>query len=337
MAMFLLAAAILLILTLHAVLRPLWAHSRKLAIILAAVITVGSAALYLALGTPTALDPAMVRAPTTLAEARVQLERKLKESPEDAEGWRLLGRAYASEGNAAEAARAYAEAAKRAPRDADVLTEAAESRALAREDRRFDAAAVAQLNQALAIDPTHQRARWFLGISQRQAGQPAKAAETWAVLLTHVDAATATTLLEQINQARTEAGLAPMPAPTTASTPAAVSGVTLPVEVAFAKGIDPSRLPPEARIFVLARAAGGPPMPVAAQKHALDAMPLSISLSDADSPMPTAKLSSLDEVEVVARLSMSGIANKQEGDVESHPVRVRLPMKEPVKLVIGVE
>lgn len=337
MAMFLVAAAILLILTLHAVLRPLLGHSTKLAVGIATVIVVGSAALYLFIGTPTALDPTMVRAPTTLAEARAQLERKLKESPEDAEGWRLLGRAYAEEGNAAEASRALAEAAKRAPGDAEVLTEAAEARALARQDRRFDAAAVAQLNQALTIDPMNQRARWFLGISQRQAGQSAQAAETWAVLLPRVDAATATTLLEQINEARSEAGLVEaLTAPASAS-PAAVSGVTLPVEVTFAKGIDTSRLPPEARIFVLARAAGGPPMPVAAQKHALDAMPLSITLSDADSPMPTAKLSSLDEVEVVARLSMSGIANKQEGDVESQPVRLRLPTKEPVKLVIGIE
>lgn len=338
MAMFLLAAVILLVLTLHAVLHPLWAKSRTLALGIGAAMVAASAALYLTIGTPAALDPTMVRAPTTLAEARVQLERKLKESPEDAEGWRLLGRAYASEGNNAEAARAFAEAVKRAPRDPDVLTEAAESRALAREDRMFDAAALAQLNQALAINPAHQRARWFIGVSQRQSGQPAKAAETWAMLLPSVDAETAKTLLVQINEARSDAGLAALAPPETAEpAPAAPTGTQLPVEVAFAPGIDVSHLPAEARIFVLARAAGGPPMPVAVQKHALGGMPLSIILSDADSPMPTANLSSLPEVEVIARLSMGGIANKQEGDVESRPVRVTLPAKEPVKLVIGVQ
>ena len=85
------------------------------------------------------------------------------------------------------------------------------------------------------------------------------------------------------------------------------------------------------------RAAGGPPMPVAVQKHAPGALPLSITLSDADNLMPTATLSALDEIEVVARLSMSGTANKQPGDVDSEPVRVKLPVKQPVKLTIGNE
>ena len=336
MAIFLVAAAILLALTLHAVLRPLLGHSRTLAIGLGAGVTLASVALYLYLGTPAALDPAMVRPPTNLAEARVQLERKLADNPKDAEGWRLLGRAYAAEANTAEAARAYAEAAKRAPQDADVLTEAAEASAQAREDRRFDEAAIAQLKQALAINPAHQRARWFLGISQRQAGESAKAAETWTPLLAGVDASTAWTLLEQINEARTEAGLAAMEMPPLA-TPEATSTTRLPVEVAFAPGIDIQQLPATARVFVIARAAGGPPMPVAVQKHELSAMPLSVSLSDADSPMPTAKLSSLQDVEVIARLSMSGIANRQEGDIESKPVRVKLPATQASKLVIGNE
>lgn len=332
MAMFLIGAAVLLLLTLYAVLRPLLGRSKTLAAGIAFAVIAASTVLYLQLGTPAALDPAMVRAPTNLAEARAQLERKLAESPGDAEGWRLLGRAYAAEGNAKEAARAYAEAAKRAPRDADVLTEAAEARALTREDRRFDDIATAQLEQAIAIEPMHQRARWFLGISLRQAGEHAKAAEVWSPLLSRIDAKTAATLLVQINQARTEAGLAPMKLPTEATS---TSGLA--VQVTFAPGIDIQQLPDTARIFVIARAAGGPPMPVAVQKHEVNAMPLSIRLSDADSPMPTAKLSSLKQVEVIARLSMNGIANRQADDIESRPVQLSLPHTQAVELVIGNE
>lgn len=333
MVMFLLAAAILLALTLYTVLRPLMGRNNSLAAGIAGMIVIASAGLYLYLGTPAALDPTMVRAPSNLAEARAQLERKLAESPGDAEGWMLLARAYTAEGNAAEAAKAYAEAAKRAPRDPNILTEAAEASALVRSDRRFDEAATAQLEQALAIDPNHQRARWFLGISLRQAGEPAKAVETWTPLLTRVDANTAASLLTQINEARAAAGMEPIKAPATAT--ASATGLT--VEVAFAPSIDIKQLPTEARVFVLARAAGGPPMPVAVQRHEVSAMPLTITLSDADSPMPTAKLSSLNEVEVIARLSMSGIANRQDGDIESKPVHVRLPSKDPLKLVIGNE
>ncbi len=74
---------------------------------------------------------------------------------------------------------AYAKAANLAPDDAGILTEAAQSRALADDKRLFDAQAVALLQRALAADPTQQRARWFLGIAQRQAGDNAAAAATW--------------------------------------------------------------------------------------------------------------------------------------------------------------
>ncbi|MCY1251449.1 hypothetical protein D9M72_652130 [compost metagenome] len=63
-------------------------------------------------------------------------------------------------------------------------------------------------------------------------------------------------------------------------------------------------------------------------------MPLRIRLDDGDSPMPTATLSSLKEVEVFARLSASGTASRQEGDVDSKPVRVTLPHKGTIKLVL---
>lgn len=330
MALFLIAAAVLLLLTLYAVLRPLLARDTKLASAIAASVIAASAALYLHLGTPAALDPAMVRAPTTLADARAQLERKLAETPDDAEGWRLLGRAYVAENKATDAARAYAEAAKRAPHDADILTEAAEARAMADKDRRFDNTAIAQLEQAIAIEPMHQRARWFLGISLRQAGESARAAEVWAPLLTRVDAKTAASLLAQVNQARAEAGQSAISLPNDAAS----ASISVQVQVAFAPGIDTGQLPPQARIFVIARAAGGPSMPVAVQKHDVATMPLAITLSDADSLMPTAKLSGLKEVEILARLSLTGSADRDAGDLESKPVRVNLPARQPLKVLI---
>ena len=59
------------------------------------------------------------------------------------------------------------------------------------------------------------------------------------------------------------------------------------------------------------------------------------SLDDGDSPMPTQKLSALQEVEVIARMSMGGDPMAQSGDLESPPVRVRLPAGAPIELIIG--
>ena len=80
-----------------------------------------------------------------------------------------------------------------------------------------------------------------------------------------------------------------------------------------------------------------PPIPVAAEKHPVSALPLTVTLDDNDSLMPTAKLSQLQEVELVARLSASGSADDNEGDVDSAPVRVTMPAKAPVQLVIGAQ
>ena len=95
------------------------------------------------------------------------------------------------------------------------------------------------------------------------------------------------------------------------------------------------RLRGDASVFVIARAPGGPPMPVAVEKHALSDLPLTVTLDDADSPMPTQKLSALKEVEVVARISASGNAMRSEGDIDSAPVRVTLPAESPVELILG--
>lgn len=62
---------------------------------------------------------------------------------------------------------------------------------------------------------------------------------------------------------------------------------------------------------------------------------MTITLDDGDSPMPTRTLSSLDKVQVLARVSRSGNAMRQADDVESAPVMVTLPADAPVELVIG--
>jgi cytochrome c-type biogenesis protein CcmH len=183
----------------------------------------------------------------------------------------------------------------------------------------------------LQVQPQHQRARWFLGIAQRQAGKPADAAKTWEPLLAQVDAKTAAPLRAQIDVARGEAGLPPLPA----AAPATVHPALLQIQVR----LDPElaarvRLRGDASVFVIARAPDGPPIPVAVEKHGVQELPLTASLDDGDSPMPTQKLSAMQEVEVIARLSMSGNAIPQAGDLESRPLRVKLPSSEPLVLTI---
>jgi cytochrome c-type biogenesis protein CcmH len=319
-----LAALVLVIV----VLRPLWRQAPRATTAMGVVVLIAAGGLYALLGTPAALDEANVRPPTTINDAIGQLEDALQRDPSQVEGWRLLGRAYASRQRLDKARDAYGRAAALAPDEPDVLVEAAESSALADPQRRFGASAVALLAHALQVKPDHQRARWFLGIGQFQAGQAAAAARTWEPLLAQVDARTAVPLRAQINKARQEAGLPALPEPT------APAGSGLRVAVA----LDPtlrSTVGDNAMIFVIARAPDGPPMPLAVEKHGVQDLPFTATLDDGDSPMPTQRLSTQAQVEVIARLSQTGNAIPQPGDIESAPVLVRLPAASTVRLTLG--
>lgn len=320
MAAFVIASVVLVVLVLGFVLRPLWRARPVVGIGLLVTMMLATGLLYALVGTPRALDPEARAAPETLADAITQLQAALQRDPDQAEGWRLLAGAYDAQGRLPEARDAYARALSLAPVNPALLTVAAQARAKAAEDRRFDAEAIAMLQRALQIEPDQQRARWFLGIAQRQAGQPAKAVATWTPLLSTVDAKTATSLREQINLARADAGMEPLaPKPPQPAQAVHSTGITVSVS------LDPAlamQYPDNAVLFVIAHQPGGPPMPVAVEKLRPASFPLTVTLDDNDSPMPTLTLSQLDQVEITARISASGDAIAQPGDFQATPVLV---------------
>ena len=222
----------------------------------------------------------------------------------------MLADAYARAGRHAEARDTWDEVLRRAPDEPDYLAAAAEARAQADAEHRFDARAVEYLQRALKRAPYHQRARFYLGIALRQQGKAAEAAQTWEPLLAALGPDEGATLRSEVDAARRDAGLPPLPAPEPAEPGANALTVTVALDPAFAARV---RLRGDATVFVIARQPDGPPMPIAVEKHTVAELPLKIVLDDADGPMPTAKLSSLHDVEVVARISESGTPMRQPG------------------------
>ena len=340
---------------------PLRRQSPRAWLVVLAAVPLLTVGLYQVMGTPDALDPA-ARAASTLAggdphvdpadfaAAVAELRAELERNPEQPEGWVLLARSLAVQGDHAGARDAYARALELVPEEPALMVEVAQASAQAHPQNLFDDASLALLERAAALQPANQRARWFIGVAQRQRGMDAEAAATWEALLPERDPSTAASLRSQIADAREAAGLppaapgaAPSPVAGQDAGPAAGPGADAPgssgglrVRISLAPDVA-ERLGGRGTVFVMARDPDGPPRPVAAVRHEVSALPLEIVLDDADSPMPTQVLSQLQVAVVSARVSASGSVERGADDLEAAPVRISLPSDAIVELVIGAE
>ena len=197
---------------------PLRRHSPRGWLVVLAVVPLLSIGLYQMLGTPAALDPAARAAgaldgddihidPADFAEAVDQLRAELERNPQQPEGWALLARSLSVQGDHAGARDAYAKALELVPDEPALMVEVALASAQAHPQNLFEDEALAHLERAVRLQPTNQRARWFVGVAQRQRGMDAEAAATWEALLPDLDPSTAASLRAQIAEAREAAGL----------------------------------------------------------------------------------------------------------------------------------
>lgn len=339
---FLLGAGVLAAIATGVTLWPLWrAGQRRIWTTLLGIAVVATLGLYQWLGTPAALQQqaAASTGPQTIEQGISALQEALAKNPQRLDGWVLLARSQLEVGKVADAANAYQRAVQLAPDEPELLVEAAQTRAQADPKFLFDETAVQWLKHARQLAPDNERAIWLTGIVQRQRGQDEQAAQTWESLLTRLEPAAASALQEQIDIARgKQPGAAPdnSAAAVTPATPGG-DGNRLQVTVTIAPALAARAASGKETLFVIARIPGGPPMPVAVERHPAQSAPLTVILDDSDSPMPTQKLSALQEVEVFARLSTTGTATRGQGDVESAPVRVMLPASAPLSLLIEAQ
>lgn len=350
-ARFLVIAAIMVVVALACVLVPMLRSARRegrprgpfvLALILALVTPPVVLGAYLAVGTPQALQPMpAAENQATLAEATRQLQESLQRKPNDAKGWALLAQAYSALDQPQQALDALNHLLKLKPDDPDAMVAWVEATAETSPSHRIDDASRAKLQRALQIEPTHQRALWLLGISDFQRNDYADAAKQWKTLLPLLEPGSrvAETVKQQLAEAETRAGgtqnatvVAVDPA-TASSASAAVSSVALNVTVK----LDPAlvaKVQPTDTLFVFARAVEGPPMPLAVARLKASDLPAKVTLTDAMVMTPAMTLSKFTKVSVAARISKSGNAMPQAGDLESAPVEVATDSHAPIALTI---
>lgn len=326
---------------------------RGAAVAAALTVPVLAAALYIFVGTPQALVPESESPAHTVdaqqIEAMVErLAQRMRENPDDPQGWVMLARSYAVMERFPEAAKAYAAAVERVPNDAQLLADYADTLAMA-QGRSLEGEPEKLIAKALTIDPNNVKALALAGTIAFEKGDYAQAATQWERIVRDApaDSPLAQSVRASIEKARALAATkVPPPSAKAAASAAegapakaAASGKDTPASGTAVSGtvqLAPeiaAKVAPGDTLFVFARAAEGPRMPVAIVRAQAKDLPLEFTLDDSSSMMG-AKLSEQKSVIVGARISKSGSATPQPGDIQGYSKPVA-PGAQNLRIVIS--
>jgi len=319
--------------------------SKPVAVALAIIVPTFSGLLYWQLGNPLAMTQPTAdsisaqggsdeRHPTadSLEALIEQLKQKMEQNPNDGMGWVLLARSYVGLGRNAEAVQIFEKAVTLIPNDAQLLADYADILGVVH-GRKLEGKPEALIQQALKIDPRNVKALMLSGTVAFNRKDFARAAKDWELARANLPADIDPEMTQQLMAAIAEAqsqlggGQKTMPALAESSAPVQPTGQagqprTIRGTVTMAPGLAGKGSPTDT-LFVFAREMSGPPMPVSIVRATRKDLPFTFQLDDSTSPMPSRKLSSAGPVVIVARLSKSGQAMPQSGDLEgtSQPIQ----------------
>jgi cytochrome c-type biogenesis protein CcmH len=313
---------------------------------LAVAIPVIAIAMYVGLGNPEALLMSRAEAPAAVEQGQhdaapmiAALEAKLKAKPDDAAGWYMLARSYATTGNYAAAARAFAKASELFPEDARLLADYADALAMA-QGGNLQGKPLELINRALKLNGQDEKALNLAGTAAFEEKNFGRAAEYWRRLLKLIppDSDAAREIAAAVAQAEKAAGSAPSldnlssfdgkgsgeaKASKASNDPAAGVSGTVSVRKDLIGKIDP-----DDTVFIFAQLPQGPKMPLASVRIIAKQLPYQFMLDDSVAMSPNDKLSNHPEVTISARVSKSGQAMAQSGDLQGKVGPVKLGRKD---------
>lgn len=278
-----------------------------------------------------------------------RLAERMEREPDNVQGWLMLGRSYLAIDQTQKALGAYERARQLAPEEPEVLLGYAT--AIAKLEGGFQGKAEEMIAAALELDPDNGNGLWMMGLVEYQRNNHAKAVELWTKLegLLSPDSKEASTVRGYIQEARQQGGLPAAepasaaeqprtvqvqnaePAPQTQTAP--TDGKAIQVQVSLAEQLQ-GKFSPDDTLFVFARALKGPPMPLAVKRLRAKDLPTKLILDDSMAMMEQMRLSNFAQVVVGARISKSGNAVPQSGDLQGEVQPVTPGQDQTVAVVI---
>lgn len=299
-------------------------------------------------------EPAGLRPPAETAQPHVtpdqadamvaRLAARLEQNPDDPDGWLMLARSYYVMQRMPEAVAAYARAVEKLTADASVYADYADAMAMS-QGRRIEGKALELVGEALKIDPLQPKALAMAGTAAFYRKDYRGALVYWEKLLPLLppESEMGKSVAGGITEARelgaikgpvASAGTlnpvitpAPKSAPQVAAKPGApASAGSVSGRVTLSPGLA-AKADPQDTLFILARAVNGPRIPLAVLRKRVADLPMEFTLDDTLAMSPELKLSGFAEVVVSARISKSGNAISQSGDLQGASAPLKLDPK----------
>ena len=284
---------------------PLVQHEKRLslqAISAIVVVLALSAGMYATIGTPQEKSAGSELA--SIEEMVAGLDQRLRDNPDDLSGWKMLGRTNFQLRDYDKAIQAYERAVQlESASNGQTLADLGE--AIWMQDPSTLTGRAGELfENAIATSPNNSKALFYSGLVAVERGERFLAADRWETLLALSPPEGIQEILQQrIAQLRDEE----MPVQEAPAAPIISAAIEL--APAAEKAVDPNAI-----VFIIARDPAQPSPPIAALRRRVAELPAVVALSDSDAMMPGRLLSGFSELEIVARVSMSGQPVAQPGD-----------------------
>jgi cytochrome c-type biogenesis protein CcmH len=312
---------------------------RWMAAVLVLAIPVIAGLLYWALGNYPSLT--QVDQPATANQAAPELEKmksmvaglaeRLQKQPDDTLGWTMLGRSYKYLQDYPKAVAAFEHAYKLIGDKPEIMLLYADALAFANNEELAGKPSELVF-KALAMEPNNTTGLWLGGMAKAQTGDFVAAMDLWKKLEAQLPPGSEA---QQEIQGLLAKLATQIPEGTaTQSEAKPVAAASIEVQVSLAPELQQTASPNDT-VFIYAQALAGPKMPLAIVKKQVSELPLTVSLTDAMAMMPTMKLSNFEQVKLLARISKSGDAMQQPGDLIGVIEQVALNDKSPHKVVIN--
>ena len=318
------------------------AKSTRTAWALGLTVPVMAIVVYGFFGNIQALDPANLSAKVDAEPTQEQIEAMVAgfaarlaavpaDQAPDPKAWEMLARSYAAMQKFPEANNAYKRAVELNPGNAQILADHADVLAML-QGQSMVGEPTKLLARALVLDPNNLKAIALAGSAAFENRDYGKAIEFWerASKLAPPDSDFAKGLASSIQEARAASTGTAAPAVAAATPPQSVKSVPTPAGAAAGiqgvVSLSPAlkgKVAPDDTVFIFARAAQGPRMPLAILKRKASELPITFTLDDSTAMADELKLSKFDLVVVGARVSRSGNALPQSGDLVGQSAAVK--------------